>query len=1148
MESLPGDESASAPKMKDPKSFTQNLFDTFSLRMAEWLPLRRSPETYDKRPHYLQAHPVRSAKSVPRRDQGYSRSESFSGQERPFVPNGPGNNAHALSSRVPGHPAAVELKLPNQHVKRLSLTEIDQRQSPRSSLEEKSLSDRKSARKSARKSSVNTHAGTDEFVSMHSPPPLRRRRQKHWSRASDTKDGYLPDQQKKQRRVSWDGTKLLDESQCPKGHVVHPIPQDRFPMVQSPSEGKPRNKDQHHMPNALPPAETVTHLSNDIVDGLGQMMVQSEEDARNWKEELAFMELTGGFDDPEWRFATPRQRQVFNFVAQTVFYALSSSRQVLRSFRKGSASHAVKQSASDTSNTHLDVQQLQPAFRRLFAICPWDIALQSLWTVLEKAFVPPKELSTPSRQSRRSWGSSMAAPVSAPTVLRRASDPASDEHISDASAADIATVAFFALVSYLPRMDAQTWRGLVRMRAIGTVASDADMRKLQSADTGMVVEATDKLEHELALRLVNRLVRALTARLAFHGISKACEVYSHDSPKQRRHNVLDLVMDNLSEHYDMITSGANDHDHAQPSTQPLSASALIVEWIRTLFLREWDGKAQIPRSSAAGGAVQILSSMYKERHRIGLVPDDFHTAFLAERLDPLEMPVEWQGSLSNNKTMHLLSYSFLFPPSALVVYFRALNYSAMSKYFEDAMTTTRHITQTAFGAIQISDDVGFLARMKTSMTTYLVLVVRRDNVLTDALNQLWRREKRELMRPLKVQMGMDEGEEGVDHGGVQQEFFRVLLAEVLDPSYGMFTMDSGTRTSWFQPCSWEPLYKFELLGLLMSLAIYNGLTLPVNFPVAFYRKLLGLKVKHLDHIRDGWPELAKGLEVLLGWKEGDVGDVFMRTYEFSFEAFGHVETVDMQRVDRDAMWPLPPKTMPPETAAGPFATWSEVAHYSDRANLSPPSSMAAEATELGSSGSLHGDVAKPVDEAIPVQSPTPPIEEPSLVTNVNRHQFVKDYIFWLTDKSIRPQFEAFMRGFHTCLDRSALSIFTPEALKTVVEGIQEINVKELERHARYEGGFGPSHRVIREFWSVVNDYSTEKKAQLLEFVTASDRVPVNGIESIMFVVQKNGVGDTRLPTSLTCFGRLLLPEYSSREVLREKLDKALENARGFGVA
>ena len=29
----------------------------------------------------------------------------------------------------------------------------------------------------------------------------------------------------------------------------------------------------------------------------------------------------------------------------------------------------------------------------------------------------------------------------------------------------------------------------------------------------------------------------------------------------------------------------------------------------------------------------------------------------------------------------------------------------------------------------------------------------------------------------------------------------------------------------------------------------------------------------------------------------------------------------------------------------------------------------------------------------------------------------------------------------------------------------------------------------------------------MEFVTASDRVPVNGIASIMFVIQRNGVGD-----------------------------------------
>jgi len=82
---------------------------------------------------------------------------------------------------------------------------------------------------------------------------------------------------------------------------------------------------------------------------------------------------------------------------------------------------------------------------------------------------------------------------------------------------------------------------------------------------------------------------------------------------------------------------------------------------------------------------------------------------------------------------------------------------------------------------------------------------------------------------------------------------------------------------------------------------------------------------------------------------------------------------------------------------------------------------------------------------------------------------------------------------------------------------------------------------------IVRGFSAERRRQLLEFVTASGRVPVNGISSIMFVIQRNGPDSDRVPTSLTCFGRLLLPEYSHRRKLREKLKIALEHGKGFGV-
>ncbi|KAG7133765.1 E3 ubiquitin-protein ligase HECTD2 like [Verticillium longisporum] len=77
------------------------------------------------------------------------------------------------------------------------------------------------------------------------------------------------------------------------------------------------------------------------------------------------------------------------------------------------------------------------------------------------------------------------------------------------------------------------------------------------------------------------------------------------------------------------------------------------------------------------------------------------------------------------------------------------------------------------------------------------------------------------------------------------------------------------------------------------------------------------------------------------------------------------------------------------------------------------------------------------------------------------------------------------------------------------------------------------------------------KRRLLEFVTASDRVPVGGMRNLQFVVQKNGEEEGEgghLPTAYTCYGTLLLPEYESKDVLRQRLAMALENSKGFGFA
>jgi hypothetical protein len=151
------------------------------------------------------------------------------------------------------------------------------------------------------------------------------------------------------------------------------------------------------------------------------------------------------------------------------------------------------------------------------------------------------------------------------------------------------------------------------------------------------------------------------------------------------------------------------------------------------------------------------------------------------------MPLEWLAFESNKRTDHLLDYPYLFNPSTLVTYFRAINYSRMNQAYESAKATTGLMHSTIAESNLMTDQSSrfrLFERLRTATSKFLVLEIRRRNVLVDTFNAIWRREEREIMRPLKIRLGEDGGEEGMDSGGVQQEFFRLAIAEALDPNYG----------------------------------------------------------------------------------------------------------------------------------------------------------------------------------------------------------------------------------------------------------------------------------------------------------------------------------------------------------------------------
>lgn len=63
---------------------------------------------------------------------------------------------------------------------------------------------------------------------------------------------------------------------------------------------------------------------------------------------------------------------------------------------------------------------------------------------------------------------------------------------------------------------------------------------------------------------------------------------------------------------------------------------------------------------------------------------------------------------------------------------------------------------------------------------------------------------------------------------------------------GLFLYDESTQQHWLNPNSLENDSEYQLIGLLLALAIYNNIILDIRFPLVIYRKLLGCPIDFSD--------------------------------------------------------------------------------------------------------------------------------------------------------------------------------------------------------------------------------------------------------------------------------------------------------------
>jgi E3 ubiquitin-protein ligase HECTD2 len=75
-------------------------------------------------------------------------------------------------------------------------------------------------------------------------------------------------------------------------------------------------------------------------------------------------------------------------------------------------------------------------------------------------------------------------------------------------------------------------------------------------------------------------------------------------------------------------------------------------------------------------------------------------------------------------------------------------------------------------------------------------------------------------------------------GGLTKEWFLLLIRQIFHPDYGMFVYHPNSRCYWFSTDQEGNLREYNLIGVLMGLAVYNSIILDLHFPSICYRKLL----------------------------------------------------------------------------------------------------------------------------------------------------------------------------------------------------------------------------------------------------------------------------------------------------------------------
>ena len=183
------------------------------------------------------------------------------------------------------------------------------------------------------------------------------------------------------------------------------------------------------------------------------------------------------------------------------------------------------------------------------------------------------------------------------------------------------------------------------------------------------------------------------------------------------------------------------------------------------------------------------------------------------------------------------------------------------------------------------------------------------------------------------------------------------------------------------------------------------------------------------------------------------------------------------------------------------------------------------------------------------------------LTDDNKNTFIEKVIYYETYVRYEEQIEKIREGFFSLFKEETFKLFNPEEFNFQLSGQKTIDLEDWKKNTIYKGHYNENNQTIKYFWEILSELSQNDLFIFFHFCTSSSHVPIDGFNSLKGVnnkIQKFTIEpklslildesknkEFRLIEAKTCFNRILLPEYSSKEEMKKCFDIILGNDTQF---